>query len=274
MSTRQQRERRLLVALGVSVLVLLSAAILVANGQRAASTPVSTGIDANTVSRVDIVRPARADITLERRRGDDWGIVAPCALDAQNARIDPLLGALGAAALDYPAGEVDLEAAGLLEPLAEIRLDGAATLLGGTDLGDERRYALTGNRVALVPEWTLSLVDGGLSALADPVPFPNAPTRLRRLDAGTAAAEPTASSSVDDADPASWEGLAASQIVTWPVPGAPATTRTAGYEATFASGETRRYELVGNESWNALRLEGNGCAWLFADDDLPPGAYP
>ena len=32
MSTRQQRERRLLVALGVSVLVLLSAAILVANG--------------------------------------------------------------------------------------------------------------------------------------------------------------------------------------------------------------------------------------------------
>ena len=302
-STRAGRERRLVAALVATLLVLVSGIALVVRDERRAASAGAPSVPANEASRLVITRAGRDDIALVRS-DDDWRIVAPCALDANDARVEPLLGALGTGALDYPAGEVDLEAAGLDEPLAVVRLDGTATSLGGTDLGGERRYALRGDRVALVPEWTLSLVDGGLSALAEPVPFPEAPVSLRRLGkAGTAPDAPTGtpspvepsgaeidaapapargptSGATSDAapgttlDPGPWAGLAASQIVPWPVPDAPPTTRRTRLEAHLPAGGTRTFELVGNASWNALRAEDGDCAWLFPDDALPTDAYP
>jgi len=272
MSSRAARERRLVLGLGIGLvaLVALIAAVIVQDRRAANDGPVA---DDGTVSRIVIERPGQPAIMLERptaslesgaANGTGWRITAPCALEALDARIEPLLDALADTALDYAADEVDLEAAGLIEPLAVVRLDGVATSLGGTDLGGERRYALRGRRVALVPEWTLSLVEGGLSAFADPVPLLDTPSGLRRLEGPDADAE---------LDPAPWGELAASQIVPWPVADAPPPTRRARLEAALSSGETRLLELVGNERWNALRVDGGSCAYLFVDDELPPATF-
>ena len=287
MSTRRQRERRLAIGLAAVLAVLLAGIVLTVATDRRRSGGGAGAVARDAVSRVAIERPGRADIVLERI-GEDWRVTAPCPLDANDARVTPLLDALGGGALDYPAQEVDLAAASLLDPSAVVRLDDTATSLGGTDLGGGRRYALRDGRVAFVPEWTLSLVEGGLSAFAEPRPLPEPPTSLRRLDsaarddvAGSPDPSPAPSADSPDSpsdgsalDPAPWGALTANQLVPWPVPDAPPTTRRARLEARLASGETRLLELSGNASWNALRVDGSDCAYLFADDDLPPDAYP
>jgi len=189
---------------------------------------------------------------------------APCAVDADGARVEPLLAALAAGGAGYAAGEVDLEAAGLDEPLASVRLDGERVLLGGTDLGGERRYARRGGRVTLVPEWSLSLAAGGLSAFAGLAPFDSPPTRLARVGA-----EPDA-----EIDPAPWSALTAEQLVAWPVPDAPPITRRARLEAAFADGGRRVLEIAATSRWTALRLDGADCAYLFGNDALPEEIYP
>ena len=257
---RTRRERRLVVALGATLALLLAGIALVLREERAERRGTLAGT-AQGIARVAIERPGRVAIALERRDGD-WRIVAPCALDALDARIEPLLAALAGARPDYAAAEVDLAAAGLLEPRATVTLDGEPILLGATDLGGERRYARRGRRVALVPAWTLSLLEGGLSALGELAPFATAPRALRRLAPRPATL-----------DPAPWAGLAANRIVTWPPADAPPATRRARLEAELDDGTVRQLELVGNASWTALRVDAGNCARLFAPDTLPSDTF-
>lgn len=309
MTTRRARERRLAIGLSATLLALVGAMAALDRADRRAGSAdtASAPFVPDAVRRIAIERPGHLAIALERTfaatapdtaargadgnggDGGDWRIVAPCAIDANDARVAPLLDALASRAIGYSAAEVDLAAAGLVDPLAVVRIDGVPIRLGGTDLGGERRYAQRAERVALVPEWVLSLVEGGLSALAEPVAFPLAPTRLRRLDgeagsdedvpsiASASAPEseraPVLGAAIAELDPRPWSGLAASQVVTWPVANAPPEGRRTRLEATLPSGETRTHELVGNVGWNALLTEDGGCARLFADIDLPDGTW-
>lgn len=259
--SRAARERRLALALGAVLAALLAVIAGVLRQERHARAPALLP-DANAVTRVEIERPDRATITLARD-GEAWRVVAPCALAANAARIGPLLDALALEGPSYAAGEVDLAAAGLDAPAATLRLDGREVLLGGSDLSGERRYARRGERVALVPEWVLPLVDGGLSALADPLLFDTAPEALRRVEPAPAALDAT-----------SWADLAARQIVPWPLVEAPPATARATLLATLDDGSERRLEIESNASWSAIRVDGGGCALLVDVTALPSDTHP
>lgn len=282
---RARRERRLALGLGIALAILLAGIALIL---RHDARPTDGSVPARSadVSHLTIERPGRPDIALERIAGD-WRVTSPCALDADDGRVTPLLEALADTTLSYPAGEVDLEAAGLLEPLATVRLDELSVKLGATDLGGERRYAQRGRTVMLVPEWTLSLANGGLSALARLALLDEAPTALRRValpddsldmpsGALPGAAPDRAPETTPEATPdtAPWGTLTASQIVPWPVPDAPPATRRTRLEAVFASGATRRLDLEGNARWTSIRIDDGACAHIVGNAALPADTYP
>ena len=272
--SRRARERRLIGGLAVTLAALLAgvALVLVGDARRSAGTSVP---DADVAVLV-MERPGFDDVVMERD-GDDWRVTAPCAVDADDARVEPLLAALAAGGAGYAAGEVDLQAAGLDEPLASVRLDGERILLGGTDLGGERRYARRGERITLVPEWSLSLVAGGLSAFAELAPFDSPPTRLVLTGAqATALVGTEADADAGDGDetaetidPGPWSSLTAERLTPWPVPDAPPLTGRARLEATFADGGRRAIEITATPRWTALRLDEAACAYLFGTDALP-----
>lgn len=258
---RAARERRLAALLaGVLALSLLVIAGVLWQERRA--RPLALLPDARGVSRIEIERSGRATIELARENGD-WRVVAPCALAANTARIEPLLEALAIDGPGYAASEVDLPAAGLDAPAATLRLDGRELSLGATDLSGQRRYLRRGERVALIPEWVLPLLDGGLSALADPVLFDLPPRALRRVEPAPGAL-----------DVAPWTALTASQIVAWPLADAPRAARRARLVATLEDGTERRLDVETNPDWSAIRVDGGGCALLVAADALPPDTHP
>lgn len=260
MSTRQVRQQRLTAVLGVTLVALTVAVIAIAWNDRRALESASfvEHADAGTASRILIARPARPDLVLERH-ASAWAITAPCRISADIDRITPLLAALSTSPLTYRAREVDRDAAGLVEPLAVITIDDDVIELGGTDLAGERRYAQRGDTVALVPEWVLSLADGGLSALAVRRLFTTPPTTLTRADGQSL-----------DAD--AWAGLSANQVVAWPLPDAPPTRQAQALTASVGDAPNVELELVATDSWTAIVTSGESCARLFAPDDMPRDA--
>ena len=293
-------------ALAITLALLLAGVALVVR-EDAREAGVASASPADVPARIAIERPGFAGVVLARE-GEDWRVVAPCALDAEETRVEPLLAALAGGGTGYAADEVDLRAAGLEEPWADVRLDGERISLGGTDLGGERRYARRGERVTLVPEWTLSLVSGGLSAFASLAPFDAPPTRLVRREppahVSTSASTPDSTSTsasvsapapaaaVDSRsgsgsglagepdrgpaiaiDPSFWSSLTADQVAPWPVPDAPPALERARLEATFADGATGTLDVVRTARWSALRLDGADCAYLFGSEALPAELY-
>jgi len=220
-----------------------------------ATTAFVENADVDTASRILIARPDYADTVIERQSGH-WSITSPCRISADIERITPLLEALSTSPLSYPAREVDREAAGLLEPLAVVTVDDDVIQLGGTDLAGERRYAQRGDTIALVPEWVLSLVNGGASALAVRRLFPVTPTQLTRDD-GRAV----------DID--AWAGLSATQVIAWPPADTSGSRHAYVLEASIENNTRTRFELVATDAWTAIITAGDSCARLFSNDDMP-----
>lgn len=261
MTTRKQRRSRLTLGLGVLVLGLgiAIASVIWRDRQRVAESVFLGESVESDARRIEIELPGRDTLILTRQMSA-WQIESPCVIAADAQRVNPLLQVLATSPLTYPAGEVDLEAAGLLDPEATITIDADSVILGGTDLSGERRYAQRGDDVALVPEWVLSLANGGLSALAVKRLFPTPPAALTTVSGRTL--ELTV-----------WSDLTANQILDWPIADAPDATQTARLEARSDTGEVTTFDIVANDTWTAIVVADSGCARLFANDVVPADAF-
>ncbi|MFK7862207.1 MAG: hypothetical protein AB8B64_25600 [Granulosicoccus sp.] len=252
--------KRWIIMLGASLCVLVSIMVFLIwrDGQSTGSASLSNA----DVTNIIVQRIGFDDIRLSKTEGQ-WQLDSPCRLTANAQRLSPLLSALTASAFQYTANEVDLEAAGLTSPQAVIFINDVEHRIGNTDLNGDRRYLQRGNIVEFTPEWVLSLVNGGVTALA-------------QLEVFT---EPLSSLSITDDRGKSktvtlpeelvrWQNLSARQIATWPLTDVNLPMKNQ-LRSTDSSGSMRSYTVHTNDSLTAIRLDDAPCAYILSADDLP-----
>ena len=135
---------------------------------------------------------------------------------------------------------------------------------GAADVSGERRYAMLGERVLLVPEWVLSLVNGGVSAFADLSVFGESIASLHIGIDGDEAAP------IDATD---WQTITASQIVDWPIADMPLTTRQARLDIRFVDNTSRTLEYTGTERYGVFHYAGAAYAYIVNNADLPESLF-
>ncbi len=260
MTGHTQSVKRWTTILGATFCVLV-AGISYQLWQDAKSINVQQPLD-DLASTVRIVRPDFADMNLARN-DEGWQIQSPCNLAVNVQRLQPLLSALTPSTFQYQADEVDLEAAGLVTPLATVYINEQQYRIGHTDLRGERRYVQRGNTVEFAPEWVLSLVNGGMTALAKLELF-TAPLQLlvRMEENGT---------SHDLSSPQileSWQGISAQQIISWPPPaGEPSLDYR--LQATDINGNAQTLMVYNTKQFTAVKHEEAACAYILDTDSLP-----
>ena len=263
MRSRKQTIKRWIIIAGGTLLLLLTGIATVLwseSKQRHAQSSQQRQLQNNLQSLV-IQRPGKTDISLFAK-GDIWQIHEPCVLNTNPNRLQPLLSIATPAAFSYDATEVDLDAAGLLQPLATVIANDHRIDIGSADLSGERRYAKRADRVEFVPEWILPLLDGGLSALATLELFEDAVSSVtieKLADTQTTLTD----------DTAHWQQLSAQQIVPWPTPDNATLEAQHTVAITSASGE-KRLQVFTTPAYAALVFEGAQCAYLLPNDALSP----
>jgi len=258
MATHAQRRLRMIIALSLLLVLLLATIGFIQLREQPAPTITST----NEVARIQIERPQRATIVLQRT-GDKWWITEPYRLLANAQRIEPLLGALSSADTGYTRDEVDIAATGLDQPQALVSIDTRLYTLGDKDVSGERRYAQLDERVILVPEWVLSLVNGGVTAFADLRIFIEP---IHSLQLVSSDAQPRT------LEHANWQELTARQIVDWPIDDMPTITHQARLTVHTANDDARDVELLFTERYAALHVLDASYAYIVELTDLPEDA--
>ena len=236
------------------------------------SQSIAPIVDAN---RIRIQRTGFDDIQLSKR-DNVWQLDAPCSIPANQQRLEPLLSALAPGGHQYTTSDVDLEAAGLIAPLAVVHINEIEHRIGNTDLNGDRRYVQRGKSVVFVPEWILSLVNGGVTALASLEVFPEPLGSMQVLMADGS------SVTLDNAealDP--WQILTAQQIVSWPLPEDDASNLA---EATFTlqprdlqeqeQEQEQTITVHEGESFIALHRADAECAYILPAESLPEITQP
>ncbi|MFK8082181.1 MAG: hypothetical protein AB8B97_17980 [Granulosicoccus sp.] len=260
MSAHSRSLRRWITLLGGSLclLVLVMATIIWRDGKNWNQTQ-STRIEADSLV---IQRAGFDNMQLSKIQGQ-WEFELPCKLSVNEPRLLPLLNALTPGAFQYTSSEVDLEAAGLLSPEAIITINDVEHRIGITDLGGERRYLQRGDSVELVPEWVLSLVNGGMSALAQLEIFTEPMSSLTVINDTAKDREITLPDEL-----AVWQNLSAQQITSWPLPDMELTLDYQ-LQAVFANGQARAYSVYQNNSLAAIVPKEALCAYILSADALP-----
>lgn len=122
-----------------------------------------------TMDEVDIVEIETSDLQLRlQRANEDWSIESPISWPAHNTNVRRLLSILKieADALS-DAADVDLSALGLQVPKASMRFNGIPLLFGATNNIGGRRYVMLNEKLYLLPDVHLLLVNQGLAGLVD-----------------------------------------------------------------------------------------------------------
>ncbi len=266
--THSQKIQRLVVA-GCVLLALLTGIIALVWWTDQRRSPSARPA---TIHSLRIERPGFVDITLRKQADEQWHIEEPCELQTNSQRLQPLLDALTPSAHSYASTDVDLEAAGLIRPEALIFVDEQRLALGASDLSGERRYLQRGDRVEFVPEWILSLLNGGLSAIAVADVFPQGLDALRaappQTDGDTGKEE-----DVSDESLQRWRTLSAQQIVSWPLNEVEEPIATRQWLADIA-GQQTGLTLQDFQRFIALRFENAGCAYILPRSSLPDSVFP
>ena len=212
---------------------------------------------------IRIEREGFEDITLAKNNAS-WLIESPCQISVNEQRLEPLLGALTPGVHHYDASEVDLQAAGLVSPPAIVTINETTHRIGDTDLNGERRYVQRGNQVAFVPEWVLSLINGGVTALADLAVFAD---KIEQLTLTDDQGLDTVLSTAEQLRP--WQNLSAQQIITWPPDDSASPQPLLQLSSLAANGKRLSYTVYNTEGFTALTLAGNSCAYILPLDTLP-----
>lgn len=219
----------------------------------------------NSLRSLEILRPGKVDIKLTAI-DDHWKIQEPCNIAVNQKRLEPLLSIALPAAFSYDAKEVDLEAAGLINPLATIIANNQRIDIGNTDLSGDRRYIKRDDRVEFVPEWILPLLEGGLSALSELTLF-QSPINSLRVDTLIDGQR------IISEDPTKWQQLSAQQIVVWPLDENAGASKQATlhpqYAATINSENAEKHlQVFMTTAFAAIVFEDASCAYLLPNDAL------
>lgn len=138
---------------------LVLAAVLVAMGllirhelALEARPQTLAGIDPGDLRRIEISREGEQQVRLERAP-DGWRMAEPLAVQADDERVEQLLGILDAPVYrSFPAASADLPGLGLVRPTAELKLDSLDLVFGGLDPIGERRYVASDGLVHLIDD--------------------------------------------------------------------------------------------------------------------------
>lgn len=159
--------RRLYINLGLAGgLLLLAAAVRLAPETPEPHSKPFAHIDADALSRIEILLPGQAPVLLQNRNGE-W--IAPetppeAALDPR--RLRNVLNILNEAVTrSYALAGLDLKEFGLDPPAAELKLDGHAFAFGAGEALSGRRYVRYGDRLYLLTDTHYPLLSRGLGNL-------------------------------------------------------------------------------------------------------------
>lgn len=232
-----------------TVLVGLLAGIGLLIWKDQTDTPVASTTE--SITEIRLLRKGFSDIVMTKIQGL-WQLTSPCTLAVNAQRLEPLLGALQPAGHSYKASDVDLDAAGLTPAQATVYLNHKRIELGNTDLQGNRRYALSTDTVEFVPEWVLSLINGGITAFVKLEPFG---AKLSQLTINGLTHD-----NPDELD--IWRDLSARQILEWSTLNLSASNDSFRFQATIDS-QQHYYELHKHSDFIALRVENAACAYIL-----------
>ena len=256
----RQKSNRLIVALSLTLSTLLIAIAVIFWRDAQVAVPVQgASIDATSIV---IKRNDFHTIELEKR-AQQWHLTSPCNLMANQQRVQTLLDTIsGPGNQHYPASEVDREAAGLLTPLATVLINGTEHRVGSTDISEQRRYVQRGDVIELVPEWLLSLLSGGVTALSN---LDVMPPQLTQIDIAENS-ETTTLTASQELEP--WQTLQAQQIVSLKEFDVP---EQLAYQlsSTDAAGNSTQYQVYKTAEYTVMHIAQASCAYILPPDTLP-----
>jgi len=114
------------------------------------------------VERIVITRPLRDKLVLERDNDGFWWIAREPRLPAEPFQVRSLAKlAEQTVVRSYPASEMDLARLELADPRASLTLNDLRIDFGGVETLENLRYLRVGDRVDLVPDMYLYLVEAG-----------------------------------------------------------------------------------------------------------------
>lgn len=146
-----RRVARQRIGLSLTVIVLVAIVLWLGLRDYHSSPPVLTELDADAISRIELVVAGEPPQIFVKRDGHWWRI-APIATRGNDARLQRLadLAATPVARWAKP-GEFDPAKIGLAAPAATLTLDGVTLRYGALSALNNLRYVAVGERVALVP---------------------------------------------------------------------------------------------------------------------------
>jgi len=207
------------------------------------------------ITKITIERQGAATIELELH--DSWRITAPIQMQANDQRIVPLLTVYTNPDPGYALSDVDLAATGLDKPKATLSFNGYVIDIGNVAIDGGRSHARHGERVSFVPDWVLSLVNGGISAFADLTVWGESLQSIK-LDDGT---------ELDSVALVEARSLSAQQLVLWPRDDAPATLSVHQVQATTTI-EEQNWTITVTERYTALQAEHSAYAYIATSNDI------
>jgi Domain of unknown function (DUF4340) len=142
--------------------------------REARETTRLTGMDPAHIEGVELSRPGRDKVKLERITGGGWRMSAPYRIAADPERVARLLGVVRAEVVrSFPAGGVDLERLGLEPDPVRISLGGLTLRFGATEPIDGLRYVASGDLVHLIEDRYYHLLLAPPSDFVDSHPLPD-----------------------------------------------------------------------------------------------------
>ncbi|HHQ13601.1 MAG TPA: hypothetical protein ENK16_01100, partial [Chromatiales bacterium] len=121
-----------------------------------------TPLRASDIEQITVTRPLRDDMVLERDKDGFWWIAHEPRLPAETFQVNALTRlAEQAVTRSYPVSEMDLHQLELDPPRASLTLNGTQIDFGGIDALENQRYLRVGDRIKLVPDLYLYLIEAG-----------------------------------------------------------------------------------------------------------------
>jgi hypothetical protein len=129
-----------------------------------AEAPAITALKVDDVHRMHVNRPLRDDLVLVRRSPGNWIIDRPAPLPADDFKVRALARlAEQKPVRSYPAADMDLAALQLSPPYATIVLNDTPVEFGNLEPIDGLRYVRVGERVHLIPDNYLPLMESSFT---------------------------------------------------------------------------------------------------------------
>ncbi|MCK8516663.1 DUF4340 domain-containing protein [Methylonatrum kenyense] len=133
----------------------------------AADRQLLSGLNPDAIDRVLIQRPNTETVQLRRQHGE-WWLQAPSEVSANDFHIRQMLNVARAQPqADYALADVEPERLGLDPPRVRLQLNDRVVLFGDTDAVDGLRYVQVDDRVLLIADRIMPLLEGAWWNLID-----------------------------------------------------------------------------------------------------------